>query len=576
MVIDTTGRVGIGTTSPATQLDVSGDLHASGTIASGNSITIDGNAYTISSDADLEVHLADGRVMRYESNATAPNVIGGHSSNTIADGVVGATIGGGGPLEPPVAVGFSCDVSPFSGCGRCSIALNNCSTDAQCPPGETCEPDDGVCALLDPSSICEPRFLIRCIGGPNSGLQCGICSGGPNPGLSCIEEIQCGLGGTCVPSPGSCGSVGTCAAPQPNAVLASWATVAGGRANVAGNENAAVVGGYSNSATGRSSVALGGELNHAGGDFSIAAGRGGRVRDAATVGDSNGDENTFVWSDGSTFISTGPRQFLIRAAGGVGINTNDPDVELEINGGSELSLTDGTGFFMIGDQDSTNLAFDTNEIQARVDGAAATLTLNPHGGGVTVGSGGLSASTATISTLLGGTTVSGHLNASSLGVSNNFTVDGNTLYVDATSGLVGIRTTTPTQELTVIGDIVYTGTITDISDERLKQDIAPVADALSKLSHLRGVYFRMKDTPEQRDVGLIAQDVQAVLPEAVSVVDPDNGYLGVAYPSVIPLLVEAIKEQQAVIENRDGRIGELEARLAALERAVKLATKPQP
>ncbi len=58
------------------------------------------------------------------------------------------------------------------------------------------------------------------------------------------------------------------------------------------------------------------------GQRSFAAGRRAKVRAAAATGTVNGDEGTFVWSDSTIvdFTSTGPDQFLIRAAGGVGIN----------------------------------------------------------------------------------------------------------------------------------------------------------------------------------------------------------------------------------------------------------------
>jgi hypothetical protein len=70
----------------------------------------------------------------------------------------------------------------------------------------------------------------------------------------------------------------------------------------------------------------GGFLNQAGGDISFAAGRRAKVRDAAQSSDVDGDEGTFIWADyqDADFTSTGPNQFLVRAAGGVGINTNAP------------------------------------------------------------------------------------------------------------------------------------------------------------------------------------------------------------------------------------------------------------
>jgi hypothetical protein len=136
------------------------------------------------------------------------------------------------------------------------------------------------------------------------------------------------------------------------------------------------------------------------------------------------------------------------------------------------------------------------------------------------------------------------------GVGYNFVIDdtqdssGPAFLIQYGTGRVGIGDNTPEVALDVVGDINYTGIILDVSDERLKENIAPVQNALDKLRQLRGVYFNMKDAPGQREVGLIAQDVQGVLPEAVRVVEPEGGYLGVSYSSVVPLLVEALKEIQ--------------------------------
>ncbi len=80
-----------------------------------------------------------------------------------------------------------------------------------------------------------------------------------------------------------------------------------------------VAGGGSNSASGFASTVPGGYGNVAGGDYSFAAGRRAKVRDAATVGDADGDQGTFLWSDANdfNFASTGPNQFGVRATGGV-------------------------------------------------------------------------------------------------------------------------------------------------------------------------------------------------------------------------------------------------------------------
>jgi hypothetical protein len=109
------------------------------------------------------------------------------------------------------------------------------------------------------------------------------------------------------------------------------ATVGGGMSNSAIAGFATVAGGGGNLASGGGAAVPGGVGNVAGGDYSFAAGLDARVRDAATAGNTTGDQGTFVWADaqgadtgGVPFISTGTNQFLVRAQGGVGINTNSP------------------------------------------------------------------------------------------------------------------------------------------------------------------------------------------------------------------------------------------------------------
>lgn len=100
---------------------------------------------------------------------------------------------------------------------------------------------------------------------------------------------------------------------------------------------------------------------------------------------------------------------------------------------------------------------------------------------------------------------------------------------------------------------------TSNSDERKKDIIEPIENGLEKVSTLRSVIGKYKaDEEGTRRAFLIAQDVQAVLPEAVDSSDPDD--LGVQYTDVIPLLVASIKELKAIVDTQAEQIKALEAK----------------
>jgi hypothetical protein len=95
------------------------------------------------------------------------------------------------------------------------------------------------------------------------------------------------------------------------------------------------------------------------------------------------------------------------------------------------------------------------------------------------------------------------------------------------------------------------------SDERLKEIIEPIADGLKKVNTLRAIIGAYKSDKEKtRRPFLIAQDVQAVLPEAVDASNPDK--LGLAYSEVIPLLVASIQELSVKNEALEARLSKLE------------------
>lgn len=108
-------------------------------------------------------------------------------------------------------------------------------------------------------------------------------------------------------------------------------------------------------------------------------------------------------------------------------------------------------------------------------------------------------------------------------------------------------------------DIVFRTRIT--SSERYKEDIRPITDALGVVEALEGKSFSWKDSGEE-DLGLIAEEVEKVLPQVVYHSDSEGVVEGINYYSLVALLVEAINEQQSTI-------GALEERIERLERTVE-------
>jgi len=143
---------------------------------------------------------------------------------------------------------------------------------------------------------------------------------------------------------------------------------------------------------------------------------------------------------------------------------------------------------------------------------------------------------------------------------------GSTLVVK--NGKVGIVTTNPAYELDVNGSI--RGTLISPSDARWKEDVRPLSSALDTVSRLSGVSYNWKreEFPKQnfpmgRQLGLLAQEVEAVVPELVFT-DP-QGMKGVYYQSLAPLLIEAVKELSQANEMLSRANATLNERIENLE-----------
>jgi len=141
-----------------------------------------------------------------------------------------------------------------------------------------------------------------------------------------------------------------------------------------------------------------------------------------------------------------------------------------------------------------------------------------------------------------------------IGIADANTIDTSTgnLILDAATNVIDINAATNITGNTVItGILSVTDDITAFysSDERLKDNIIPIDDPLTKVLSISGNTYDWNEKSGKggHDVGVIAQEILKVLPEAVTT--RDNGYLAVDYQKIVPLLVEAIKELSAKVEN---------------------------
>lgn len=418
------------------------------------------------------------------------NVIGGSQANGIGNNAEGATIAGGGGIDQDIGSGIP---SPAP-----NIVNANFGT----------------------------------IGGGSLNLVSGQWStigGGYNNVVSRgYSTIGGGVGNRVS------GAEAVVAGGAANNVSANWGAVGGGNGNRVPALWGTVSGGLDNAATGIQSSVVGGFRNCAGGELSWAGGHRAKVRRSNSA-DSNvgaclnvpvngttGDQGTFVWADSqeADFISSGPNQFLIRAQGGIGLNSNGPPAGIDL----EVRNREGSG--------SNNVDI---YLRTAAHNRGINLAMLPTAGAAEFR---ISQST--------GTGFTDRLNILSNG----------------------------DVEVTAQAFKPGGGAWANPSDARLKSDVSTLSGALDRLLSLRGVeYHYLKDrTPAGMylpgaQIGFIAQEVETVFPDWVS--ETGAGYKTVGPRGFEALTVEALRELRAesatLDQAQNRRIATLEAENAELK-----------
>ena len=321
---------------------------------------------------------------------------------------------------------------------------------------------------------------------------------------------------------------------------------------ITGDDIGQAVFGYASRATGNVSFAAG-QRNTASGSKSVAMGNFNYATGDSTI--ALGKEN---WAEGGSTIAIGYKN---HAAGGGSVALGQENVAW------------GTTNFTSGYQ---NTAGNTN---AAVGTGGSAVAMGKYNTASADASMALNRSTSAInqaSTSMGLGTTADNVGMLAIGVNNAagigdtvgsngeqpsyYFVDGQ--YTGSTPGVAfvigngdvngsnGLAGNNPSNAFVVNydGSATLSGDLTINSDMRLKSNIISLSGALAKLLEIDGKAYTMKSNEKDAKIGLLAQDVQKVLPELVKESDDKQGTLSVNYQGLIPVLINAIKEQQKQID----------------------------
>ena len=112
----------------------------------------------------------------------------------------------------------------------------------------------------------------------------------------------------------------------------------------------------------------------------------------------------------------------------------------------------------------------------------------------------------------------------------------------------GSTITALTLDMSAAGAATFNNDVTAFSDERLKENIETIPNALDKVCQMRGVTFNRTDFDGEKQMGVIAQEVEKIIPEVVKEDDSEDKIKSVAYGNMVGVLIEAIKELKAEVE----------------------------
>jgi|GEM_PF-2024468 len=585
----------------------------------GNVGTAPGNHFLGTTDNQaLELKVNNLRALRLEPGGGIPNAIVGSANNSVAGGVSAATISGGNANR----IGTNSSGASIAGGDNNIITMEPFEYSPGMPyfyPSDHATVGGGSANYVGASSGATIAGGVSNTVDSSPGFPLGLRTGGDLSAIGGGSHNYVGAAKNTTIAGGAGNSInlgcdfGNIGGGEGNVIevysghgfvpVGKWCNIGGGKNNIAlntgpGSFNGAndmiagtISGGSGNSLSASYATIPGGEFNSAGGVLSFAAGyRAKALNDGA-----------FVWADSTEadFSSAAPNQFLIRASGGIGINTtNTPAGGLAINGNTHLNDHDiylrsylypgGDVSHGLGWYDYPDRPFITNPPGFRIDGPVLYgfrggalgstwfyYTNNlvalrwDHNGIVEIdplerNTGSVTSSALRFGGDLGGEGIASQRTGGSRTNGLDFYTAGTNRLSILNNGNVGIGTNTPAYPLH-LGSGAYcsaAGVWTSVSDRSAKEQFAAIEprEVLARVSALPVMQWKYKVEPDGvKHVGPTAQDFHA----AFGLGESDRAIGAVDESGVALAAIQGLNQK---LEEKNAEIQQLKTRLEKLER----------
>ena len=238
-------------------------------------------------------------------------------------------------------------------------------------------------------------------------------------------------------------------------------------------------------------------------------------------------------------ITSGSSAHLNEITGSDGIHLPD-SAELTLGDSEDLKIYHGGSNSVIQEGGSGGLIIRASTLTLLADNTSEEFLVATENAGVEI----YYDDSKKFETVTGGVTVTGKMTSDSARIDDATAASSKTTGALIVDGGVGVGL-----DIHAGGDVVAYAS----SDERLKDNLQVIQDPLDKVGQISGYEFDWNEkSPEWaqergHDIGVVAQEIQKVLPEIVT--ERTNGYLGVDYKRIVPLLIESIKELKQEVED---------------------------